>query len=430
MKHNDIFEVLRNVKLFKAVPLDVLSNMAEISDYCLYEDNYTIFNKGDYGDFLYIIALGNVLVHDGEHQITTLKKYQTFGEHALLTPSPRSASVTTVGQCEILRISRENFYTILSISPEVFQSLINLILDRLHERNEILIENLKNREKVLMELVDERTNLLQSKNDELEYAYSQIKDSINYAAYLQAQVLGDAKEIRRILKQDGIADSFIYFKPKDTISGDFYWFDNPEKGIYIIAAADCTGHGVPGALMTMLGNMIFNDIVKNQKIFQPNEILCKLEAKLYDTLHQKAENLTSNDGMDVAIVLIDKNNNTISYSGAKNPLIILENKELSEVKGSNFAIGGKRNIGIKSFELHCQQISSGMNIYIFSDGYQDQFNADTNRKFMKKNFRNLLLSCSDLSNDEQLELIEITMNDWKKDNSQNDDILIVGLKFH
>jgi len=242
------------------------------------------------------------------------------------------------------------------------------------------------------------------------------------------------------------SEYFIFFKPRDIVSGDFYWFYAEENYLYL-AAADCTGHGVPGAFMSMLGISLLNKIVGEQNILHPHLILNELRSQIKSSLHQTGKALENKDGMDISFCRIDLNTQMLEYSGANNPLYIVQNTTdlisdvntmhrninnkylvLTEIKADKMPIG----VYLKekdSFTNHQVALTKGDTIYLFSDGYIDQFGGDTGRKFLAKTFKNLLLDINNLPLGNQQEIINETYLNWVgADHEQLDDIIVIGFK--
>jgi len=265
---------------------------------------------------------------------------------------------------------------------------------------------------------------------ELEHSYEIINqhnedmlNSINYAKKIQFAILPPTNLITK-----NLPDSFVFYRPKDIVSGDFYFFREviPNEK-FIIAACDCTGHGVPGALMSVIGNNFLEHII-NSGVHQPSKILTQLNQAVINTLKQDAESSESKDGMDVALCLIDKTTQTITYSGANRPLYFLKDDGVcEEIKGDKRPIGGLDNRHFE-FNEHVFNINPTTYFYLFSDGYVDQFGGDKNKKFSSKRFKAVLNSIYNQTIDKQLIHIESTFDDWKQSNGQTDDVLVIGFK--
>jgi serine phosphatase RsbU (regulator of sigma subunit) len=260
---------------------------------------------------------------------------------------------------------------------------------------------------------------------EIEHKHKEIIDSVNYAKRIQEAILPDRKEISSHLQ-----NSFILFKPRDIVSGDFYWFSHKD-GKSIIAAVDCTGHGVPGAFMSMIGNTLLNQIVNEKGITNPSEILSQLNEEVNASLKQTQQDSDSRDGMDIAICTFEKINDSkylkMEYAGANRPLYHLKGGELSEIKASKFPIGGLDYDVPKVFVTHDFQLSNGEVVYISTDGYADQFSPD-DRKLMTKKFKETIVSIQDKTMEEQHDFLDSFIETWKGGTEQTDDILVIGVK--
>jgi serine phosphatase RsbU (regulator of sigma subunit) len=274
------------------------------------------------------------------------------------------------------------------------------------------------------------------RENELEAKNTNITDSINYARNIQTALLP-----RHELLDEILPDHFILLKPRDIVSGDFYWFTYIEN-LCVIAAVDCTGHGVPGAFMSMLGSAFLNEIVNKEYITHPGVILRRLRKEVIRSLHQKGESGESKDGMDISLCVIDNENMKLQYAGANNPLYIvrkrdavapgdyrnLENEEnvLYEIKADRMSISVSYTMN--NFANHEIDFLKGDMIYLFSDGYADQFGGPLGKKFSYKSFRKLLLDNSSLPLEVQMQKLEEKLEEWKGTLSQVDDILVLGIR--
>lgn len=278
--------------------------------------------------------------------------------------------------------------------------------------------------KHLEEKVEERTTELKHTNDLLSEAFTDIKDSINYAQRIQEAILPMESIIREVFP-----DSFILFKPRDVVSGDFYWFGTVEKNgekHHIIAAADCTGHGVPGAFMSMIGNTILSEIIVAKEVVEPGQILSLLHHGIRKALKQNLT--TSRDGMDICLCSINLTTLKVKYAGAYNPLWVLRNtKEIEVIKANKCAIGGFTE-DKQIFESHELQLQKGEALYLFTDGYADQFGGDLGKKLTAKKFREGIISVADESMAKQKFYLDNLVEIWKGKEFQVDDILVIGIK--
>lgn len=274
------------------------------------------------------------------------------------------------------------------------------------------------------EIVKQRDEIEQ-KNELITEKNKSITDSINYASRIQRAMLPLESDIEKALPEH-----FILFRPRDIVSGDFYWFAQTPDRI-IITAVDCTGHGVPGAFMSMVGSEILTTIV-NKGIVEAGKILTKQNQYIRNALKQ--ESTDNQDGMDMALCSIDLKRRVVEYAGAKNPLIYIQNGEINVVKADKQGIGGAQyyqNFEYKTNEIPLTDTPSWF--YMFSDGYADQFGGPDLKKFMSKRFRNLIFDIHEKTMEQQREILNSTIDDWinnspDPDNAQTDDILVIGFK--
>ena len=263
---------------------------------------------------------------------------------------------------------------------------------------------------------------LEGLNKELGKKNNQIQQSIIYASKIQEAILPSQKAITY-----NFPDSFIFYRPRDIVSGDFYWFSEKE-GKQIIAAVDCTGHSVPGAFMSMIGNTLLNEIVNEKNILHPANILDKLHEGIVKTLNQGGDN-DPKDGMDITLCAIDKANNEIEIAAANHSVFLITNTNLQEIEGDIFSIGDEmlQNREVQ-FTNHTIVLEENASLYLMSDGYQDQFGGKRNGKFMKSKLKKLLIDSQNIDLKEQGKLVAKTFDDWKAETRQVDDVLLIGLK--
>jgi ligand-binding sensor domain-containing protein/serine phosphatase RsbU (regulator of sigma subunit) len=277
--------------------------------------------------------------------------------------------------------------------------------------------------KVLEEKVTERTIELKDANDQLSVAFQDIKDSINYAKKIQDAILPLDEEVKHSLPQ-----SFILFKPRDVVSGDFYWFNKKEDKVFI-AAVDCTGHGVPGAFMSMIGSSLLNEIISKKGAHDAASVLKKLHQGVRKSLKQDRDSYESKDGMDLALTVIDLTTNTLQYSGAKRPLFYFSNGIFEEIKADKQSIGGLEMEDHYTFTNHNFELKKGDTFYLFTDGYVDQFGGDREKKYSTKRFKETLLNLQSLPLSEQKKKLDTDIEAWKSGIEQIDDILVIGIRF-
>ena len=268
-------------------------------------------------------------------------------------------------------------------------------------------------------LLEDQNIQIAEQKKEIEDKNRDLTDSIVYAQRIQESLLSDTK-----LLQQSLPESFILLKPKDIVSGDFYWFGEKD-GKFIFSAIDCTGHGVPGAFMSMLGDSYLDQIVYVRGITSPDKILEELNKEIQIALKQ--ESTDNQDGMDMALCTIDIKTKEVEFTGAKNPLIYIQNGELVKIKGDKKPIG-RSGYTEEPFIKHLIEPKGSTCFYMFSDGYADQFGGPDGKKFMTKRLSNLLLKIHDRPMPEQKEIIDQTIKDWMIDQKQIDDILVVGFR--
>jgi serine phosphatase RsbU (regulator of sigma subunit) len=279
-----------------------------------------------------------------------------------------------------------------------------------------------------IEKSEQEKEIYRLRHVELKKAYDIIDEknkditaSISYASRIQHAMLPEPKEIKGLSK-----NCFILYLPKDIVSGDFYWFTHINKKL-IIAAADCTGHGVPGSLMSMLGISLLEEIVKNREINESGQILDELRKDILRALHQNSKCQETKDGMDISLCIIDRTKKNIQYSGAYNSLYLVRNNELIEYRADRMPIGVSVLSG-KNFESQNIPYYPGDIIYMFSDGYADQFGGPDNKKFKYSALKTILTEINTLPLNRQKKLLEKQFNDWKGNSVQTDDVLILGYK--
>jgi len=304
----------------------------------------------------------------------------------------------------------------LKVQIDEITTLSEKALHQETEKKQIL-ENLNNEleDKVIL-----RTQEVMQQKELVEIKNKEITESVIYAKRIQAAILPDIKLMYRHLEQ-----SFVLYIPKDIVSGDFYGFVHKEDKI-IIAAADCTGHGVAGAFMSVIGSSMFNQIINEKNITQPAAILDALNDGIIDSLPQKESD--SNDGMDVSILAFDLNKRTVDFAGANRPMWLIRNGELLTYKPNKFPIGGMQIIHEEKFSQHHIQLQPNDTIYIFSDGYADQFGGEHGKKLMTKRFKEILVSIQHLSMLQQQLHLKRLFEKWKGQHSQVDDVLVIGIK--
>ncbi|MDB4534422.1 tetratricopeptide repeat protein [Vicingaceae bacterium] len=270
-----------------------------------------------------------------------------------------------------------------------------------------------------LKTIRSKNKIINHINNELNTQKQEITDSINYASRIQNAILPSGDFLKECLP-----NSFLLYKPKDIVAGDFYWMEKIVDKV-IFAVADCTGHGVPGAMMSVICSNALSKAVKEYNIYSPEEILNKVNDIVKDALHNKADEVR--DGMDISLCVWDKSTNKLLFSGAFNSFYYCRNNELNILKADRMPIG-KYIHNDKLFSLHEVQLQKGDMIYLYTDGYADQFGGEQGRKFKTKSFRELLLKVHLKDVENQLTILDETIENWKGEIEQIDDICVLGIK--
>jgi PAS domain S-box-containing protein len=274
----------------------------------------------------------------------------------------------------------------------------------------------------------------------IEEVNKDITDSIEYAKRIQRSVFLEKEKLKQYAP-----DSFLFFKPREIVSGDFYWFtrvtttagaatlngvvDENGTEFLIVAAADCTGHGVPGAFMSIIGNTLLNQTVNNPLVNTPAQALDFINVEIKKMLNQKTDEMPIRDGMDIALVGIDFKNSKLAYAGANNPLFIVRGRAVIELKADKQPITAS-TVDTAAFPFTNQtfDLQKGDSIYLFTDGYADQFGGPKGKKFMYKRFQEMLIGMQDNTMDEQKGILYYTFEDWRGSLPQVDDVLVIGIR--
>ncbi len=312
-------------------------------------------------------------------------------------------------------------------------------LNRFISKQLELNEKQKNKIEFQNKEIKEQNEEIQNQNDEIKYQNNEITKSIKYAGRIQEAILPSQEELRKKL------DYFILYKPKDIVSGDYYWFSEKHNKL-IIVTADSTGHGVPGAFMSILGISSLNEIINETKeCLNSDEILNRLRKRIINSLKHENEDLVSEAGMDLAIIIFDKERKEIQFSGAKNPLFLIRNvysEKLKAMRTSDTTVKDqyelyhikpdKMPIGkypvMKPFSKETIKLLENDTLYLFSDGFIDQYGGKAGKKLMSKRFKELLLKIQDKNMDEQKYTLNKALNKWKNNNDQTDDIIVFGIR--
>ncbi|NQV52144.1 MAG: SpoIIE family protein phosphatase [Flavobacteriales bacterium] len=310
-------------------------------------------------------------------------------------------------------------YTPLSDQDELGQSLL-VMRKNLKEYSEEMEEKVRQRTAEVVRQKEE----IEKQSEQIAELYEQVKDSILYAKRIQEAILPSREEINASLQ-----NSMVLFRPKDIVSGDFYWFTEKEDRVIMIAA-DCTGHGVPGALMSMIGSSLLNEIVNEKGITQPNEILLALKHGVIKALNKHPSSDQTKDGMDIGVCSIPKKGNKIDFAGANNPLWMIRDGEIIDFRGDRQPVGIYGDNLDTPYTNHTIDIQDGDSVYIFTDGYADQFGGPSGKKFKYSQFKSLLLQINNETMENQRDILNTRIEEWMGDQEEQiDDILVVGIRF-
>lgn len=286
----------------------------------------------------------------------------------------------------------------------------------LNEQKEMILQQ--------RDAIENQMDVMRKQNELLEETQKDQQASIRYAQKLQLSLLDNEKEMKQHFE-----DYFLLSKPKDIVSGDFTWFAENDGKIYI-AAADCTGHGVPGAFMSLVGYNGLNQATSDYQLSKPSDMLDVLNKNIFELFNKGHDNERDfvRDGMDIALCAIEKDTMKMEYAGAGNPLYIARNGELIELKPNRFSIGSYRGLKSNRFRNNEYMLEPGDTIYLFTDGYADQFGGPENKKFKYKPFKEFLLEVSSLKMSTQKKRLNEKLKEWKGNGEQIDDILVIGLR--
>jgi serine phosphatase RsbU (regulator of sigma subunit)/HAMP domain-containing protein len=325
---------------------------------------------------------------------------------------------TTEFANEVGRGNFESHYEPLSNQDQLGNSLLKMRKD-LYESEQVLERKVIERTEEVVRQKQE----IEVKNKELEILYKHVTDSIHYAKRIQDSILPPEGFMHRLMPE-----SFVLFKPKDIVSGDFYWISE-KNGQVIFSAVDCTGHGVPGAFMSLVGYNLLKEIIDSMDVINPGKILDLLSAGIRNTLHQ-FDKASAKDGMDIALCVLDTKKMELQYAGAFNPLYLIRNNNLQEIKADKVFIGYSYSEDHQQYTYtnHSIKLQKGDCIYITSDGYPDQFGGPRGRKFMVSNFRHLLLEAHNKPFSMQKGILDTRFEEWRGSLDQVDDICVMGVK--
>lgn len=327
--------------------------------------------------------------------------------------------IFTIGLAEEIKILdkqkilfQQSYINQLEVNLKLKDNLTTELENKVEERT----RELKHANAELLE----KNTIVEQQKELLEIRNKEIKDSIEYAKRIQTASFPSRKILEKVSR-----DYFILYKPRDIVSGDFYWFGEVENKIIIIAA-DSTGHGVPGAFMSMYGIAFLNEIINKQKIFEPNRILDTLREKIAESLNRGDDEFETMDGMDMAVLTFDLDHERVLYAGAFNSLYLIRNEEIQVVRADKMPVAFYQKMD--PFVQHDIELRRDDCFYIFTDGFIDQFGGTMGKKFLSKRLKDILLEVNPLPMDEQYLKLNSEFRDWKGDYFQVDDVLMIGLR--
>lgn len=400
------------------------------------EESFNQMLDGDAGESRAILGKVQELV--GHHNLNPmilevdLEGKITYANEHFLAASKYELEDLLGQSAEILKSSHEE--------PGKYQDLLNHMENRKpwHEKLVVTANHYESFsvETVVSPVMDASGNITKywalayditeqtSTEQELKNKNTELEDSMKYAKRIQRTILPDKKTMDKVLD-----DYFTIYKPKDIVSGDFYWFNASIDKVFV-AAVDCTGHGVPGAFMSLIGFNLLNQIVLQRRIQAPGLILTELHKGIRQVLKQDAQDSKSRDGMDLSFLVIDRFEDRVQFAGAYNPLYwwSTAKNELVIIKGDKMAIGGEQMEDERTFTNHEIEVKPGDCLYLFSDGFVDQFGGPDNKKFGTKRLKTLIEENHHEKMSVQRALFNLTWRDWVQDDEQIDDVTLIGIK--
>ncbi|MFO7862700.1 MAG: SpoIIE family protein phosphatase [Salinivirgaceae bacterium] len=408
-------QILAGAPLFEGTQGYQLETVIKASLYVRYTAGQIIFEKGDRANGFFIILEGTVKIHVRDIKFIELGTGKYFGEYALIANEPHSSTVTAIRDCECLVIPPDVFENLLQQSLPFSNRLLKTLIQRLRSKDELEISlRKKNTE------INERNEKIRFQNQKIKIQNERIQESIEYAGMIQSTLLPSFK-----LLDIKLEDYFLIFHPKEKVSGDFYWFAQIENK-YCIAISDCTGHGVPGSMISILGIQFLNEIINKIPSPDPGLILSKLNNKMQNALNQNHEKYHSHDGMDMSIIVIDFDSLQLSYAGAQSPMYIVRDGKLSIFEADKVSIGtAPHNY---TFNRQDTLLDYHDMIYLYTDGIVDQFGGSNDSRYATKQLRNILLSVAEEAPLVQEQAILDSFMEWKGENAQTDDVTLLGVR--
>jgi tetratricopeptide (TPR) repeat protein len=403
--------LLQGINLAKLIQAKVMIKDVSLRIAILYEERKNYEKAYDYYE-MYANMKDTVLNQENSKRITEINtKYNTEQKEKEIELMKKNE---VIQKLELIKRDGDLGQQ-RNISISIFAGFLLLMIAAILLYNQYILNKKTNYK------LQKAYTLIEEKNTLIEKSNTIITDSISYAKSLQDAILPTPEDLTKILSED----FFVLHKPSHIVSGDFYWCST-QLNKTILVVADCTGHGVPGAFMSMIGNALLNEIVNEQKITAPEKIAELLDKRIIEVLHQY-ENSQQYDGMDISICCIDKGMKELIFTGARHMMYAF-NGRLKKIKGDPYSIGGAQHQHTKKFTSQVIAYEDGMHVYFFTDGYCDQSGGADNRRFTSRQFEALLSQIQDITMNDQKEKLEHAFESWKGAIKQRDDVLVIGVK--
>lgn len=410
-----IKEQLSTFPIFQGTQGFQLESIIRASMLVNYKPNDIIFKDGERAHGFFCILRGVVKIHARQIKFIELGSGKYFGEYSMIEKRPHSATATAMNHCQCLVLPPDVFNNLLQQSLPFSNKLLQSLINRLRSKDELEISLLeKNRE------ISEQNNKISEQNKKIREQHDHIRESMEYAGMIQSTLLPS-----KALLDMKLNNYFLIFHPREEVSGDFYWFAQRQNK-YFIAIADCTGHGVPGSMLSILGVSFLNELITQVEIPDPGRILSKLNNKMQNALSQNGERYQSHDGIDISLVMIDFDLLSVSFAGANSPLYLIRDDELTVFEPNKVNVGTAPN----NFKFTVQdlQIDYGDMIYMFTDGIVDQLGGTLYKRFTISQLRKILMAVSGSCVEKQEQAVLDFYHEWKGDNFQTDDVTLFGLR--
>lgn len=410
-----IKEKISSAPLFEGTQGYQLETIIKASMLVDYESGQIIFGRGDRANGFFIIIEGRVKIHVRQIKFIELGPGKYFGEYAMIQKQLHTSTVTAIDDCKCM-----------VVPPDIFNNLLQQNLPFSNRLLESLIQRLRSKDKLEISLIEKNKEIssqnekIRKQNQKIREQNEHIQESIEYAGMIQSTMLPSHKLLNLKLE-----NYFMIFHPREKVSGDFYWFAQKENK-YCIAISDCTGHGVPGSMISILGISFLNEIINQLSDPDPGKILTMLNNKMQNALSQNHEKYQSHDGMDISIIVIDFNSMELSFAGAQNPLYILRNSELSIFDPDKVNVGTAPH----NYAFNRQDTLLDYNdmLYLFTDGIVDQLGGSNFKRYGTSRLKKTLMQIGNLSLEKQEQALLDNLYEWMDDNKQTDDITILGIQ--